>query len=487
MGKKQHQKDKLYLTTTEWKTLYGGKKDSIEKSQFRRLPFDCCSLSMQPFEHPLSTESGVIFDLMNIVPFLKRYGLNPVNGEKLSAKDLIKLNFHKNASDQYHCPVTFRIFNENTHIVAIKTTGNVFSYEAVERLNLKPKFLKDLLTDEPFTRKDIITIQDPSNLDKFNLANFYHLKKNLKLNEDEIKESKKKLKNINLETKDILAQLEKDYKPPTEVKEKKRKKADAISSAHYSSGRVAASFTSTAITPETQHQAAIVDEDILRYERVKKKSYIKLFTNLGTLNLELHSDQVPKTCENFLKLCQKGFYNDTIFHRSIRNFMIQGGDPTATGLGGESIWGDSFKDEFKSNLTHTGRDNKHTVFGRVVGGLDTLDKMEKIKADKKDKPVEEIQLLSTQVFVDPYTEADEQLVLERETALAEEKRLKLEQQQKHQITTKSDTKKQKIFKQGIGKYINPASLKRVVIDEEQETEKKYKKIKPGKFGDFSNW
>jgi len=61
--------------------------------------------------------------------------------------------------DEYHCPITLRTFNENTHIVAIKTSGNVFAYDAVERLNIKAKFWKDLMTDEPFTRKDIITIQ----------------------------------------------------------------------------------------------------------------------------------------------------------------------------------------------------------------------------------------------------------------------------------------------------------------------------------------
>lgn len=61
--------------------------------------------------------------------------------------------------DEYHCPITLRVFNENTHIVAIKTSGNVYAFEAVERLNIKAKFWKDLMTDESFSRKDIITIQ----------------------------------------------------------------------------------------------------------------------------------------------------------------------------------------------------------------------------------------------------------------------------------------------------------------------------------------
>lgn len=83
--------------------------------------------------------------------------------------------------------------------------------------------------------------------------------------------------------------------------------------------------------------------------------YVRLTTNYGPLNLELFCKEVPKTCENFIKLCQKDYYNGTKFHRSIRNFMVQGGDPTGTGKGGESYWGQPFEDEFKQNLNHSGR------------------------------------------------------------------------------------------------------------------------------------
>lgn len=66
----------------------------------------------------------------------------------------------------------------------------------------------------------------------------------------------------------------------------------------------------------------VIDEDKLKYERIKKKGYLRMHTNMGQLNIELHCDMVPKTCENFLLLCQKGYYNGTKFHRSIRNFMV---------------------------------------------------------------------------------------------------------------------------------------------------------------------
>lgn len=117
----------------------------------------------------------------------------------------------------------------------------------------------------------------------------------------------------------------------------------------------AASLTSTVMPTVTVLERAVLDEDTVRYERVKKKGYVKMITNLGPLNLELACDLVPKTCENFMKHCQTGYYNGTLFHRSIRNFMVQGGDPTKTGTGGKSIWGKPFEDEFKANLVHQGR------------------------------------------------------------------------------------------------------------------------------------
>ncbi|KAK7494081.1 hypothetical protein BaRGS_00014739 [Batillaria attramentaria] len=527
MGKKQHQKDKLYLTTKEWKYEWGGYKgtqNTGENSRFRRLPYSCCSLSFQPFENPLCTKEGVIFDLMNIVPFLKKYGVNPATGEKLSAKDLIRLHFHKNAEGKYHCPVTYKVFNENTHIVAVRPTGNVYSFDAVDRLNLKVGNLRDLLTDEPFTRKDVITIQDPTQLDKFNIQAFYHIKKNLKVaDEDEElakKDSKYNLKLINNEARSALEELDREYTPSPYLgqKEAKAQKADKFNAASYSTGRVAASFTSTALDPTTEHEAALIDEDVLRYERVKKKGYVRIITNLGPLNVELHCDMVPKTCENFVKHCNSGYYNGTIFHRSIRNFMIQGGDPTGTGRGGESAWGGTFNDELKPNLTHAGRgvlsmansgpntnksqffftfrsarhlDGKHAVFGRLVGGLETLDKMEKVEVDKKDKPKEEIRIESCTVFVNPYEEADEQLAKERAEELERQKSEEAAAKRK-KMESKADTGP-RVFKQGIGKYINSAALKRTAdeaqVDTPDEAKKKKKTTVSASYSlsDFSAW
>jgi cyclophilin family peptidyl-prolyl cis-trans isomerase len=143
-----------------------------------------------------------------------------------------------------------------------------------------------------------------------------------------------------------------------------------------------------------------------------------LETSLGTIEIELFEKDVPKTVENFKGLIEKGYYNGVIFHRVIDNFMIQGGDPTGTGRGGQSLWGKKFEDEFKPNLRHdvpgilsmansgpntngsqffitlaaTGwLDGKHTIFGKVIGGMDVVYKIGKVQTTKPfDKPVVDV-------------------------------------------------------------------------------------------------
>lgn len=288
---------------------------------------------MAPFENPYCDTEGNIFELEAILAFHKKYKLNPITGKPLAIKDLIKLTFYKNGDDAYHCPSLFKPFTKNSHIVAIATTGNVFSYEAVDQLNIKTKNWKDLVNDETFTRKDIVTIQDPSALEKFNISTFHHIKKRLRVETEEEKLEKKdpqgRLKTVSAETKDILEQLERDYKPPIEEATTSREVADKFNAAHYSTGAVAASFTSTAMVPVFNHEAAILADHEVRYERVKKKGYVQLLTSHGPLNIELYCNLVPKTCENFLRHCQNGYYNGTLFHRSVKNFMVRISIPRA--------------------------------------------------------------------------------------------------------------------------------------------------------------
>jgi peptidyl-prolyl cis-trans isomerase-like protein 2 len=438
--------------------------------------------------------------------------------QPLEAKSLFKLTFHKNADGKFHCPVTYKVFNENTHIVAVKTTGNVYCMEAVERLNLKPRNMRDLITDQPFTKADLVTLQDPTDLGKFNMSSFHHLKNSLTVGEEEEERARKNptyyLKMLNPETRATLEQLyqQDEFKGKKVKVSKGKQKATARTAAHYSTGAVAHSFTSTATAPVTENEAAIIDRDSLRYAKVKKKGYVRLHTSLGDLNLELHCEMLPLACENFLRHCGDGYYDNCIFHRSIRNFMIQGGDPTGTGTGGRSIWGKPFKDEFRPNLSHSGRgvvsmansgkntnssqffvtyrsckhlDNKHTVFGRVVGGMEVLGGMEAVETNEEDRPREEIKILRTEVFMDPFKEAEEELVAEEEKEKAA-----VGEEQPSTSGLKREDAKPKAYHDGVGRYIPKTSVgrgkrKQQSADPPPQLSKKTK-IR-STLGDFSGW
>lgn len=140
-------------------------------------------------------------------------------------------------------------------------------------------------------------------------------------------------------------------------------------------------------------------------------------TNMGNIEIELFEKETPKTVENFTGLAEKGYYDGIIFHRVIENFMIQGGDPTGTGMGGESFWGGKFNDEFDPNLRHDvpgvlsmanagpntngsqffitlvptpWLDGKHSVFGKVINGLDVVMKIGVVETAGADKPVDDV-------------------------------------------------------------------------------------------------
>lgn len=141
-------------------------------------------------------------------------------------------------------------------------------------------------------------------------------------------------------------------------------------------------------------------------------------TNMGTIEIEMFDKLVPKTVENFKGLAEKGYYNGVVFHRVIEKFMIQGGDPTGTGRGGESFWGGKFEDEFNPTLKHDvpgvlsmanagpntngsqffitlvatpWLDGKHSVFGKVIDGMDVVEAIGKVQTTKPfDKPVKDV-------------------------------------------------------------------------------------------------
>ena len=179
---------------------------------------------------------------------------------------------------------------------------------------------------------------------------------------------------------------------------------------------------------------------------------VEMNTTMGSIKIKLFPQHAPKTVENFLGHAKAGYYNGIIFHRVIPKFMIQGGDPTGTGMGGESIWGGSFEDEcvealihlrgalsmanagpntngsqffivqnpsldvamlkqmevrgwskeevevYKKNGGTPWLDGKHTVFGQVVEGMDVVDNITNVDKNMHDKPKEDVKIESITVF-----------------------------------------------------------------------------------------
>ena len=178
---------------------------------------------------------------------------------------------------------------------------------------------------------------------------------------------------------------------------------------------------------------------------------VTMKTNMGDLEILLFPEVAPKAVENFTSLAKQGYYEGIIFHRVIKDFMIQGGDPTGTGMGGESVWGKPFEDEFSEKarnfrgalsmanagpntngsqffivqagseamddrifemLKRQGKtfsddvvakykevggtpwlDGAHTVFGQVISGMDVVDKIGNLHVDYSDKPYEEVKIV----------------------------------------------------------------------------------------------
>ncbi|VBB87072.1 Putative peptidyl-prolyl cis-trans isomerase [Podospora comata] len=487
--------DKLYITHSEWSSAdaYGASVGANAGSRaqrtgahasFKRLPFNFCAASLQPFKNPVCTADGTIFDVEVISAWLEKKGTNPVDGKPLSAKDLIKLNFARNADSNdsndrngiptdgkgdFIDPVTFKVFTDNTHIVAIRhgNYANVFAWETVERMNIKPKMWRDLVDDAEFGRKDIITLQDPQNAASRDLSQFKHIQdgEDATLTPEQAETRNESGINIDalgrigdkvLRAKEAVARAREARQSASDINQSAssktltksssstttprqsliQEKQKPSNSAIYTTGAAAASFTSTGLTPSTSGSLALLSEEeyLLKPRRLsnsKHPAYVRISTTLGDLTLELLPEFAPKAVWNFLRLSQKGYYNNTLFHRNIKNFMIQGGDPTGTGRGGTSIWKKTFNDELEGPLKHDKRgvvsmankgkntnssqffityrearhlDRKHTVFGRVVDSEGTLAKMEGARVGGDSRPLEEIKIKEVVILVDCFEE-----------------------------------------------------------------------------------
>lgn len=192
--------------------------------------------------------------------------------------------------------------------------------------------------------------------------------------------------------------------------------------------------------------------ELIQFSEVKSGDVIvEMVTNMGTVQIKMFPEVAPKTVANFVAHAKSGYYEGIIFHRIIKDFMIQGGDPTGTGMGGTSIYGEKFEDEFSMDVFHfhgalsmanagpntngsqffivhaseapatkeqfvsggwpenaaekyvelggtPHLDGRHTVFGQVVVGLDIIDTIANVKVGSQDRPKEDVKILKMNVI-----------------------------------------------------------------------------------------
>uniref|UniRef100_A0A3P8S5H4 Spliceosome-associated protein CWC27 homolog n=1 Tax=Amphiprion percula TaxID=161767 RepID=A0A3P8S5H4_AMPPE len=187
---------------------------------------------------------------------------------------------------------------------------------------------------------------------------------------------------------------------------------------------------------------------------------VLLKTTAGDIDIELWSKEAPKACRNFVQLCMEGYYDGTVFHRVVREFIVQGGDPTGTGEGGESIYGRPFKDEFHSRLRFNRRglvamanagphdngsqffftlgradelNNKHTIFGKITGDtVYNMLRLAEVECDAEERPLNPHKIKTAEVLHSPFDD-----IIPREIKKAKKEKDKEEGKKSQSKATKN--------------------------------------------------
>lgn len=493
--------DKLFITHSEWsgKDLHaatGGKLSGPNRqlsAQASAMPFWTCSISQQPIDKGCGVcdGQGHVFDIKNILPYIARQGINPVTGEQLKREDLIRLEITEEPGneDSYIDPVTYKHFQRLTDAVVIKTSGQVYFAKTIKDMCLKTGNLEDLVTGKGFGKNDII-----------------HLKGGVGV----LKKSEGMLKR---EMEEQEAQVAKRTKIKEDEKLEDLESANQTVSSSLTTHHMAASATSTAVSVATTSKFQTIPlEQLLVPKRFEGPGYAVIETNVGSLNVELWSKYSPKAVYNFVYLAKQGYFNGISFHRNIKHFMIQGGDPSGTGRGGPQTRtafpnNAPFKDEtnspykfdsrgllamankgkntntsqffitYGSKLPHL--DGKHTIFGKVVGGVAYLDDMERAPVDSSDRPKKGITIQEVRILLDPFEEDTKKSNVEKSVPSEEDNTPWL----KKSILSESTV---------VGKYLKtPKSATSLISPSAQDDESRWKQRQKNKTSisksSFSGW
>eukprot|EP00737_Agarophyton_chilense_P000599 gb/GEZJ01000667.1/.p1 GENE.gb/GEZJ01000667.1/~~gb/GEZJ01000667.1/.p1 ORF type:complete len:640 (+),score=52.47 gb/GEZJ01000667.1/:3303-5222(+) len=539
----------------------------VTKRKEQRAALHLCSISLTPHSNPVASRDGMVFECAAITQLSSRTGLNPITGRPLSPHQLIPLTFtHDLLTRRYCCPVLRKIFDGTIKVVVIATTGRVYSYAAVQKLNLHPRTMRDLVDNTPFTMNDIIVLYDPEQhvwlasdlnvphqalshvtcpprsantlpsppfITRHSLSpnastpslpslsaqgivppiefkslpphpassahepvpgtrkplraladstpipmrlsppsSLFNTHQHTRVPSTELHppavhpvhsqvsqtyhrplESMRRpdpcaadvtITDMNMEAKPSFRPPEASRGPQNNLKRMARRSTHKSPLAKKPRFGAQPSSAQRAVQQPVDPQISMArfyhrkkeeEERKLVYKKIRKgkkgKGYVRVVTNIGHLNIELHCDRVPTTCDNFLTLSERRYYDGLTWHRVVPGFIAQTGDPTGKGDGGESAWGGYVKDEIRANLSHdapgivsmanSGRDTNrsqwficfdaashldgtHTVFGKVVGGLYVLQKMESEAEMGHPLTVERIEVL-----VNPIRQARVQL------------------------------------------------------------------------------
>ncbi|GAX15966.1 peptidyl-prolyl cis-trans isomerase-like 2 [Fistulifera solaris] len=540
----RRQREKQYQSSREHRDhaqMRSGTTTSGSTVQ-RRLPFTHCALSLTAFETPVCNREGIVFENTALFPFVMKHRIDPVSGAPMESRDIITLNMDRDEEGRWQCPVLTKPFADHTKIIGILQPGgkeaNVISYEAYHELNVKTKNYEDLISGVKFDKhKDLLVLNDPDDEDlnrRRDINHFYHILHSRELQTEQNTEGNVR---HSVTATRVMEKL-KQQKAKEEVKsdpslndslnkesmlyividgEKVPIMALDVTGVEFTTGRVSVSLTSSAsaIAHDNVQRVATVEEvlqsQFQTMRKLKKKGYVILETNMGNITLELHCDMAPRTCTNFLGLCHQHKYDDTTCHRLIKSFMVQLGK-APKGEEEESLWGDAFPDEFDERLSHneegvlsmanagpgtnrrqffitfqscTHLDRKHSIFGKVIKGMDVVKNMETIPTDKKERPMEEIRILKTVVQTDPAEEA-KQLDLERiEKIIRERRKASSSAKSINESTSRAPDKGS-----AVGKYLTQNTTGKASLNENQgtgDTSRLAPPPKKTKFGNFSGW
>lgn len=418
-----------------------------------RPPLHLCALTLSKHKQPVASPDGNIFDRSLIHQLVSRTHLDPISGHTLHPHQLIplifSLNDHPSKTSIYRCPFLYTPLDSSKKVIVVATTGRVYSAEAIERLNLARRHMRDLVDGTPFSLSDLIVLYDPAIhftlpsaatptticttalapppiSARRQLPTFTAVQSLPQLCHQSTLAKELRLYKSQLPSVSVSRLPSAEHRPPPMKKPRCMSPPPLTDQSPHQHNPM---------IPSLYHKRRAEDERKAVYKRIRKgrkgKGYVRVVTNIGHLNIELHCDKVPTTCDNFLTLAERKYYDGLIWHRVVPGYIAQTGDPTGTGDNGDSAWGGFVKDEIRTSLNHdapgvvsmanSGRDTNrsqwfvcfqaareldgaHTVFGKVVGGLYVLKEMENEAELSHPLTVERIEVL-----VNPIRQIREQL------------------------------------------------------------------------------